>query len=264
VFPESSDVFVNSPEQHKLRFRMVEAMNYLLEQHHAGAYSATYVGWPLNYGPRQPGPQDWVAIRRVLDGRRDFVIADGGLKLESRIYTENAAHAILLVVDNPDIAAGKRYTVADENVFSMKHRIQMVAEYMGHEFNFIDMPFELAWPAHPLWRRSPDHQMCQHSLIRAELAYRDPFSAEVAIKRTVDWLLEHRPEPGGEAERQIGDPFDYAGEDELIEQWSRAREAFGPVTSRLQGERTHQYRHPKQPGQTWTDAAAQVISGSPS
>ncbi len=90
----------------KLGLRMVEAMEAVFAHHAAGAYSATYVGYPLNYGPRTPGPYDWSVIRRVLDGRRTFVIADGGMKIDSRVYTENAAAAVLLVVDNPERAAG--------------------------------------------------------------------------------------------------------------------------------------------------------------
>jgi len=56
--------------RHKLGLRMVEAMNGLFAHHAAGDYRATYVGYPVNYGPRTPGPYDWSVIRRILDGRR--------------------------------------------------------------------------------------------------------------------------------------------------------------------------------------------------
>ena len=76
LFPDTSTIYVadaGPDSAHKLGLRMVEAMTSLFEHHAAGAYSATYVGYPVNYGPRTPGPYDWSVIRRVLDGRRRFV-----------------------------------------------------------------------------------------------------------------------------------------------------------------------------------------------
>ena len=72
LFPDTSTVYVEDagPDgADKIGFRMVEAMNVLFEHHAAGDYAATYIGYPLNYGPRIPGPYDWSVIRRVLDGR---------------------------------------------------------------------------------------------------------------------------------------------------------------------------------------------------
>ena len=237
--------------RHKLGLRMVEAMNGLFAHHAAGDYRATYVGYPVNYGPRTPGPYDWSVIRRILDGRREFVIADGGLKIDSRVYTENAAAAVLLVVDNPDVAAGKRYSVADENAFSMRQRIDFIARHMGAELELVDMPYELAWPCHPLWRHVRGHRLAMSTLIRQELGYREPVEGGEAMARTIDWLVANRPEPDGEIERQVADPFRYDAEDELVERWRASRDAFGPAESPLP-EQGHQYRHPTKPGEAWT------------
>jgi hypothetical protein len=73
------------------------------------------------------------------------------------------------------------------------------------------------------------------------------------MQRTIDWLLEHRPAPGGELEQQVGDPFDYEAEDGLVERWRRARLALGEIESPLP-EPGHQYRHPKKPGEAWAAA----------
>ena len=253
LFADTSTVYVDDPGEdgaHKLGFRMVEAMNTLFE-HHPGA---TYVGYPVNYGPRTPGPYDWSVIRRVLDGRRTFVIADGGLKIDSRVFTANAAAAVLLVVDNPDAAAGKRYSVADENAFTMRQRIEFIARHLGAELELIDMPFEVAWPCHPLWRHHRGHRLALSTLIREQLGFRDPVAADEAMATTIDWLLANRPEPGGELERQVGDPFDYEREDELVERWRATLASLGPVESGLP-EQGHQYRHPKKPGEAWSAGA---------
>lgn len=252
LFPDETALFVRDggPDgRNKLGLRMVQAMETLFE-HHPGA---TYVGYPLAYGPRNPGPYDWTVIRRILDGRRRIVIADGAGKLESRVFTENAAAAVLLVIDNPKPAAGKRYSVTDAYAFTMRRRIEFIAQHLGVELELVDMPYELAWPCHPLWRHTREHRLAQSALIRSELGYRDPVACDEALARTVDWLVANPPEPGGELERQIGDPFAYALEDELIERWRRARAGIGVVRSPLP-EQGHQYRHPKSPGEAWGSA----------
>jgi nucleoside-diphosphate-sugar epimerase len=210
--------------------------------------------YPVNYGPRNPGPYDWAVVRRVLDGRRKMIIADGGAKLESRVFSENAAAAVLLVVDQPDRAAGKKYTVADRYAYTMRQRIEFIARCLGHELELVDMPYDLAWPCYPYWRRSRDHRLCQSTLIREELGYHELTEPDQGFAQTVSWLAANRPEPGGEAERQVGDPFDYASEDDLMDHWLAAREKFGNVESRLPAA-GHQYRHPKTPGEAWRPAA---------
>jgi nucleoside-diphosphate-sugar epimerase len=258
LFADTSTIYVRdagADGANKIGLRMVEAMTTLFEGHAAGAYSATYIGYPLNYGPRSPGPYDWSVIRRVLDGRRTIVIADGGIKIDSRVFTANAAASVLLAIDKPEIAAGKRYSVADDNSFTMRQRIEFIARHLGHELELVDMPYELAWPCHPLWRHVRGHRLALSTLIREELGYRDPVAPDAAMATTVDWLLANRPAPDGELERQIGDPFDYRREDELIARWGGALKQLGAVESPLPAQ-GHQYRHPTQPGEAWSSGAA--------
>jgi nucleoside-diphosphate-sugar epimerase len=253
LFPDTSEIYVRdagAEGRTKLGLRMVEAMQKLFDNHESGAYSATYVGYPVNYGPRTPGPYDWTIVRRILDGRTQLVLADGGIKLDSRIYTENAAAAVLLVVDNAAVTAGKRYSVADEYQYTMRQRAEFIARYLDRELEIIDLPYDIAWPCYPLYRHTREHRLCQSTRIRAELGYTDPIPADAAMARTVDWLLTNRPERGGEIERQVGDPFEYELEDELINSWRTARASLRPPESPLP-EQGHQYRHPKKPGEEW-------------
>lgn len=251
IVPNTSVVYARREQDPKLNVRMAEAVDALFGQHAAGSYSATYVGFPNVYGPRQPGPRDWSIVRRILDRRPHLVIADGGMKLDSRIYSENAAHAILLAVDKPDIAAGKRYTVGDQGVYSWRQRIEFIARHLGHEFTLVDIPWDLAWPAYPLYRNNRGHMLSESSLIRQELGYTDPVPTSVGIARTIDWLMRHPVEPGSESDRQLGDPFDYDGEDELIRGWQKALGAFGGTRDPANGQPRHIYRHPKKPGEQW-------------
>jgi nucleoside-diphosphate-sugar epimerase len=248
LVPESASIYVRDVDQGRLGFRMVEAMQALFRVHPA----ATYIGYPVNYGPRQPGPPDWSVVRRILDGRRQMVIADGGIKLESRVSTENAARGVLMVVDQPRVTAGKRYVVSDEHVHSMRQRIEFIARHMGRELELVDMPYPLAWPCHALWRHDRDHRVCDSTLIREELGYTDLVPQDVAMAGSIDWLVNHPLVPGGELEMQLGDPFDYRAEDDLIGRWTAARDALASMVIPSTRAR-HVYRHPKTPGEQWRE-----------
>ncbi|MEE9203122.1 MAG: NAD-dependent dehydratase, partial [Dehalococcoidia bacterium] len=66
------------------------------------------------------------------------------------------------------------------------------------------------------------------------------------VARTVQWYLEHRPEPGGEVEKQLRDPFDYAAEDRLIQIQQEAADRVREVP--FAGFKyVHPYAHPKRP-----------------
>jgi nucleoside-diphosphate-sugar epimerase len=55
-------------------------------------------------------------------------------------------------------------------------------------------------------------------------------------------------------ETRLGDPFDYAREDDLIGRWAADRRDWyddaAPFTP------THAYRHPRRPGETWSPSRA--------
>lgn len=247
---EASTVMETDPERNKFGYRMAQAEAALFAAHGDGCYNATYIGYPILYGPRQPGPQDWSIVRRVLDRRRQFILADGGIKLESRAYVENAAHATLLAVDRPERSAGRKYFVADERLFSMRQRIEAIARYMNHEFEFVDMPYDLALPCHVLWRHERANRIRDTHRVRDELGYRDVVGPEEGLRRSVDWLVANRPGPDSEAELQLGDTFDYAREDQLIRDWTEWRKRLPEVDYPLLPQ-AHIYRHPKQPNEPW-------------
>ncbi len=250
VLEEELHILETDKDENKFGFRMAEAARELLEAHEAGHFRATYLGYPILYGPRQPGSREWSIVRRVLDGRKKIILADGGIKLESRGYVENVANAPLLAIDSPEVSAGNSYVVADLEVHSMRQRVQAIAALMDHQFDIVDMPFDIAKPCYPLYRNNRNHRVVTSRNIRRDLRYRDEVSAEVGLRRTVEWLVAHRPESGGETEKQLGDPFAYEDEDRLIadwEDWNSRRPAFEFDVP----EYAHIYRHPKRPNEAW-------------
>jgi hypothetical protein len=105
----------------------------------------------------------------------------------------------------------------------------LIADELGHSFEFISMPYELAKPARPLvmhW--STGHRVVSTDTLRRDLAYSDVVEPEEGIRRTARWLVDHPPTEGMAARLQ--DPFDYVAEDELIRRWQRVLAEFvGPT-----------------------------------
>lgn len=239
-----------TPERNKLGYQMAQAEQALFGAHREGHFNATQIGYPILYGPRQPGSADWSVVRRVLDKRQHLIIADGGIKIEARAFAANAAHAVLLAIDQPEISAGEKYLVSDDLLYTMRQRIEAIALIMGHEFEFVDLPWDLALPCHALWRRTRGSQFRDTSKIRRELGYADVVDSYSGLQQSVEWLLANRAEFSGELEEQLGDPFDYAREDALIEQWQAARGQMPEVDYPLPA-RAHIYRHPSKVNEGW-------------
>lgn len=195
--------------------------------HHPGA---THFRYPTIYGPYQPLPIEWCLVRRALDRRPHLVLPDGGLTLSHRAYAQNAAHALLLAIDRPDDAAGEIFHCGDEELLSLRQIAEIAAEALGHRFEIVSMPWELALPARPLLGQpSPTHRVLDLAKLRRKLGYRDAVPAREALARTARWLAAHPPEPGGIEETVLEDPFDYAAEDALVAAWRRALAGLPPV-----------------------------------
>jgi Nucleoside-diphosphate-sugar epimerases len=253
ILRESQRYLVSSKEDgDTLAWRIAEASRTLFAAHEAGGFTATYIVYPNLYGPHQPGSPEWSIVRRIRDGRRKIILPDGGLRLEARGYVHNVSRAPLLAVDNPAVAAGATYVVTDHDLYTTRQRVEYIARHMGAEIEIIDMPYELATPAHPFYRHGPDHRAGMSDRIRDELGYVDRVDVATALGATLDWLLAS-PEATAEVEQQLGDPFDYAFEDELIAWWQKVlKEAPKPDWTFTY---SHMYRHPKQVGEDWRPAA---------
>lgn len=229
-------------EANKFTYLMMTAEEAVMDAHRAGDYAATVLRFPMIYGPRQVAPREWCIIRRILDGRRRIIVPDGGLKLERRGYVDNVAHAVLLAVDKARESAGRIYNVGDETVWSLRQWVEAIASGLGSACEVVSMPFDVARPARPYAGRS-FHWVPDIEKIRTELGYRDEVPTAEGMRRTVEWYLEKRPDPGGEIERALADPFDYEGEDRLI----------AGFLDRMKGMRDdspgfgfhHSYEHPK-------------------
>lgn len=209
--------------------------------------SAAHFRYPYVYGPHQVSPREWSIVRRVLDGRRSIIVADGGHCVVSRGFAQNLAHAVLLAVDRPDASAGQIYNCADEAQYSVRQWIELVAGALGAELEPISLPLELAAHGDPLQLDSHGfNRVLDLQKLRIELGYHDVVAVPDAVRLTVEWLLAHRPPPGGAVEEEIGDRFDYAAEDRLVSGYRDALEQIRPLAPvRPDGYTPHSYAHPQ-------------------
>ena len=206
--PVSEDAPVETDPAIKGRYLISISEQAVMEYHHQGRYNATVIRYPRIYGP--PRWTEWSFVKRILDGRKQFILPDGGLSLWTRGYSENMAHAVLLAVDNPKKAAGRIYNAGDERLFTFRQWVELITQIMGHQWNMVDIPSALAPPAQ-ICGGNMNHRILDLTRIKVELGYRDIVLPEEGLRRTVEWLVNNRPDrvAAKEEERLILDPFDY-------------------------------------------------------
>ena len=223
----------------------------VMQAHRAGHYNATYFRYPMLYGPHAPANPEWSIVRRILDGRRQLVIAAGGL-IRRRGYARNVAHALLLAVDKPRESSGQMYNIRDEHQFTQRQHVEFIVRHLQHECEVVEAPPALAYRVYKGGTGVLPAGVLEYDIskIKAQLGYRDVVTPARALAVAVDWLVENRPAPGGEFERQLGDPFAYAAEDALIAACSEGYAAAESVQF-PDMQLGHMYRHPKKPGDAW-------------
>ena len=240
------------PERNRFSYLMAVSEQTVMEAHRQGQYQGVVFRYPMVYGPRQLGPREWCILRRILDGRKQIIIADGGLTLETRGYAENMAHGVLLAVDKPEQSAGQIYNIGDVELLTFRRWIEHIFKIMNYDGELVEMPALMARPSRPYSGRT-HHRVLDLTKIKTELGYREAVSVEEAIRRTVQWYLEHRPQPGGEEERQLKDPFDYEAEDRFIGAYRKSMDEILQIDYTRERFR-HPYPHPKEPNRPRDEA----------
>jgi len=200
-------------------YRIARTEQLLFEKHP----TATHFRYPYVYGPRQLAPREWCIVRRILDRRPWMVLPDDGLSIITYGYTENLAHGLLLAVDQPEASRGQIFNCGDDEKLTIRQVAEIITDELGHEWELIGMPADLALPARPLMQGyRTTHRFLDTTKLRSLLGYRDVVPARQAIRATARWLVEHPPALGGYEETALQDPFEYQAEDRLVKWWKAA------------------------------------------
>lgn len=184
-------------------------------------FPVTVVRYPALYGPGDVTPREWYYVRQVLDRRPAILAPDGGQAIFSRGFLENMAHAVSLVVGNPE-TIGQTYNAADAGQLTVRQIIESVAEILDHRWEVLEVPDSLM-PTHSPTQGLPyccdpyhirPHLLLDTTRMRAELGYSDLAPPGEALERTIRWLAG-RPQP------TQGTTIDYGAIDGVIERWTR-------------------------------------------
>jgi nucleoside-diphosphate-sugar epimerase len=245
----------DDPSGPKFNHLMWVTEETVMRAHCDGHYNATYFRYPVLYGPNAPANPDWSVVRRILDGRRRFVIAANGV-IRRRGFAQNVAHALLLAVDKPAESSGQIYNIRDEQQYTQRQQVDFIARHLQHDWEVVDVHPALAHRVYKGGAATLPAGVFEFDItkVKVQLGYRDIVTPAQGLAITVDWLLANRPQPGGEIERQLGDPFAYPAEDALI---AACKNGYADA-ERVQFpdmQLGHMYRHPKKPGEAWAPPA---------
>jgi nucleoside-diphosphate-sugar epimerase len=182
--------------------------------------SATHFRYPYLYGRYQIGPREWCVVRRILDGRESIIVPEDGLSLSQAGYVENVAHAMLLAIDKPEASAGQIYNCGDAHQFTIRQRVEIIAQALSAKLEIVSMPWKFATPSRPMLAQPrTTHRVLDLTKLRTQLGYKDLVLPESALATTARWLKENPLPPNGIDEKILQDPFDYRAENELIAAW---------------------------------------------
>jgi nucleoside-diphosphate-sugar epimerase len=171
---------------------------------------ATVLRLPAVYGPGDPHHRPLEYLKRMDDGRPAILLGSvrAGWRW-SRGYVENVAAAVALAATD-DRAAGQTYNVGEREARTEAEWVRDLGRAAGWSGSVLAVPEEQL-PGHLRTPYDWRHDCIGDTgRIRSELGYREPVSAEEALRRTIAW---ERANPPGEVDPR---QFDYAAEDAAL------------------------------------------------
>lgn len=175
----------------------------------------TILRLPMVYGPGDPVHRFHPILKRIDDGRKQIIFADGVAPLRTpRGYVEDVGAAIALAAISPQ-AARRVYNVCETEFFGELDWARKIAAATGWAGEFAVLPHDRT-PKHLLWPgNTAQHLVVSSERIRKELGYREFLPREEAIRRTIEW---ERANPPAQPLAQ----FDYEAEDSALSQLEKS------------------------------------------
>lgn len=227
---------------------MIDTERVVFDLDARGAFVATWFRYPVIYGPRNPIPWEWSILKRVQDGRRVVILPDGGLSIRSRSFAANAAHAVLLGIDNPRASAGEVFNVAEDYQVTLRQWVETLNDVVGGQLEVVSLPWRIAKPGLVFMSfqgTGSPHVSVDATKAKRLLGYRDVIGLIDALRVSAGWYARHPVT--AEAYPNFPDRFDYAVEDALIAVYERAIETVVSEVPFAKQEVVHNYPHPVSP-----------------
>jgi nucleoside-diphosphate-sugar epimerase len=231
----------------KAAMLILRAERAVFEHGAAHGVAVSTVRYPQIYGPRNVVPWEWAVVKRVLDRRRVMIVPDDGLWVISRCAARNAAEVVLRIVDRPEISGGQSYNCADEDQFTVRQWVQLVAGYAGGELDIVGIPSIVARShlAELLAPGAGPHMIVNAEKARHQLGYVEAVSAEDALRQTVEWMVAN---PIDLADYPLYKAkFDYDLDDLMIDRYCQAVDRLHREAPDEPPDPGHPMPHPKMP-----------------
>lgn len=245
---ESPKISGGSSDRARFAMRVREAEECVLEAGTRGAFAATYVRYPIVYGPRSMLRFERALLARARAGKRRILLPDSGQSVYSRLAERNGAHLLGLVLDRPGVTANRVYQAADDEVYSTLQWAQMCLAAVGFEADLVGLPVEMcraSWDLLPTGPAASQHTLVDTSRARRDLGYAD-------VVRPADVLAEVCQMLWAESSPLTDRPPDFAAEERAIAGYDRLlaelTDSDGQV-SQTGDPRWHPYAHPQEPHQ---------------
>jgi len=171
--------------------------------------NSTILRLPMVYGPGDYS-RIYPYLKRMDDNRPILLDENKANWRFCRGYVEDVANAIVLAA--LDTRLGNRiYNVGEKDAYSEMEWIQKIANVSGWKNKIVLLPNDKL-PSHLkelsiAWEQ--DLTIDTHC-IRTEVNYKELYSSEDSIKKSIDWLRIHKPA------QDDTNSFDYDAEDKAI------------------------------------------------
>lgn len=159
--------------------------------------------------------------------RGKFLFVGGGKSLYPVIHAADAARAVLLALQKPDLRSGERYHICDDSRITLRGFVEVLAQNMGMEPEFKSIPY---WPAYLLscvfamvgrvrgkepWifpkriKYLGRTRNVDITKARKELGFEPEINPAQGIPRTLEWLREEQTTllTNQKAEKKEADSF---------------------------------------------------------
>ncbi len=147
-------------------------------------------------------------IRRIIDKRKSIIFSD---REQCQVYTfgyvENIAAAIAHSLKK-SITFGKIYNLGETKARSQRRWAELYAKVANWEFDIHILPEELIRMDKSFRNAPPKHLLIDSSLFCRETKFAYPINLDEAVKRTINYAIEHP--------NILGEPENYDGEDHLL------------------------------------------------
>jgi len=165
---------------------------------------ATIVRLPAVYGPNDPQHRlfHYFKLKPLHEGWPIILLDEGYANwFWTHGYVEDIAYGIALAITN-ERAAGRLYNITETRTRKMLDFIHAISEQLNWKGEIIQVPSghlpdELGIPL-----RTEQNIIVQSDRIRDELGYREIFSFEEGLKRTLEWELAHLPPGSGRDDKE--------------------------------------------------------------